>query len=50
MEFLQEATISGFISKIISDCLDISLIKIKEADKNRKLKAGMNYMILHKYC
>lgn len=39
MEFLQEATISGFISKIISDCLDISLIKIKEADKNRKLKA-----------
>ena len=35
MTFAGEAAISGFIGKVISDCLDISWEKIKEANKNR---------------
>ena len=38
MEFIEEAIISGFIGKVISDCIDISWLKIKEADKDRKSK------------
>ena len=38
MEFIEEAIISGFIGKVISDCIDISWLKIKEADKDRKCK------------
>lgn len=30
--------LNGFVSKVISDCIDISVNKIKKADKNRKLK------------
>lgn len=36
MAFIEEAVISGFISKVINDCADITKAKIKEADKNRK--------------
>lgn len=38
MTIIDEAIISGFIGKIISDCIDITKIQIKEADKNRKSK------------
>ena len=34
----KEEIFSAFIGKIISDCLDVSYKKIKEADKNRKSK------------
>lgn len=38
MAFYEEAVISGFIGKVISDCVDVSWMKIKEAVKNRKNK------------
>ena len=38
MAFIEETIISGFIGKVISDCIDVSWIKIKEAVKNRKNK------------
>lgn len=30
--------LNGFVSKVISDCIDISINAIRKADKNRKLK------------
>lgn len=38
MTFNEEEIISGFIEKVISDCVDISWDIIKEADKNRESK------------
>ena len=35
MMFMVDTIISGLISKIIKDCVDISIAKIREADKNR---------------
>lgn len=35
MEFVEEAIISGFIGKVISDCVDVSWKKIKEVVKNK---------------
>ena len=35
MAFIEESVISGFIGKVISDCVDVSWKKIKEADKNK---------------
>ncbi len=38
MTFIEESVISGFIGKVISDCVDISWKKIKEANRNRNNK------------
>lgn len=38
MTFFEEEIISGFIDKVINDCVDVSWDKIKEADENRESK------------
>ena len=39
MTFIEEAVISGFISKVINNCVDSSPLNIKKSDKNRKAKS-----------
>ncbi|MBD5497439.1 MAG: hypothetical protein HDR11_06700 [Lachnospiraceae bacterium] len=38
MTFIEEAIFSGFIGEVISKCVDVSWLKIKEAVKNKKNK------------
>jgi len=38
MLILEEAIISGFISKVINDCVDVTKSAIKKADNNRRMK------------
>lgn len=38
MIFIEEAIVNAFISKLVSDCVDISSDRIKRADKNRENK------------
>ena len=36
MAFIEDAIISGFISKAINNCVDVSWVKIKKMAKNKK--------------
>lgn len=39
MASISEIIFSGFVSKVVNNCVDVSRDKIKEADKNRKSKS-----------